>query len=290
MPPQNEVLQRYEGAVSKGDFASAVHVAEEMKEITESPHRDSLVRLARAHALAGRGQAALMALWEAVDAGFWDAVGLREDPAFTWLRGEEAFKAIVRASWARGYLAMLERDERESFQRTAEVMRTLAFRPGERVVDLGAGSGYFTIPIARAVGPGGIVWAVDVFQEMLDFIERRIAVERLDNIRLFQTSREELNLPDGNLDTILMSDMLHYVPDRVPLLRKLKPFLRPGGRMAVLEFTPKPMAERPWGPAPDQQVSRETIESEMRQAGMRFSAAYDFLPEQHFTIHVRDPE
>jgi ubiquinone/menaquinone biosynthesis C-methylase UbiE len=183
---------------------------------------------------------------------------------------------------------MLERDERESFQRKDEILRTLAFRPGERVADIGAGSGYFAIPIARAVGPEGIVWATDFVQEMLDFIGRRIAIEGLANVRLVRTPREDPRPPEGNLDTILLSDVLHYIPDRVPLLRSLNERLRPGGRMVVLDFTPRSMEERPWGPAPDQQVSREDIEREMREAGLRLHAAYDFLPEQHFTVHVRD--
>jgi SAM-dependent methyltransferase len=123
---------------------------------------------------------------------------------------------------------------------------------------------------------------------MLDFIGRRIAVENLSNIHLFKASREDLNLPERDIDTILMSDMLHYVPDRVPLLRKLRAFLRSDGRMIVLDFTPKSMEERPWGPSPEQQFSRDTIEAEMREAGMKLSTTYDFLPEQHLTQYVRD--
>jgi ubiquinone/menaquinone biosynthesis C-methylase UbiE len=104
---------------------------------------------------------------------------------------------------------------------------------------------------------------------------------------LHQTSRDDLSLPEKDLDTILMSDVLHYIPARVPVLLKLKEYLRPGGRMIVLDFTPKSMEERPWGPSPDQQVSQETLEREMREAGMSSCASYDFLPEQHFTVHVR---
>lgn len=284
MSEHNDDVRRYEAARAESDLSSALELAKGIAEKTAKEQREALLRLARTHALLGRREDALLTLWEAVDAGFWDVDSLREDETFTEFREDPVFKSIVRASWTKGYLSMLEREERESFQRKSEVLRVLDFRPGERVADLGAGSGYFTIPIARAIGPDGVVWAIDIFQQMLDFIERRIAIERLPNVRLYKTLREDLRLPEGDLDTILMSDMLHYVQDRVPLLRGLKEYLRPGGRMAVLDFTPKSMEERPWGPSPDQQVSQTVLEEEMRLAGMKLRESYDFLPEQHFTI------
>jgi len=92
---------------------------------------------------------------------------------------------------------MLERPERDSFQMPDEVIRALAVRPGERVADIGAGSGYFTIRLARAVGPTGTIWAIDIAQELLDYIGARAAKEGLGNIRLQKVADDDPQLRRG---------------------------------------------------------------------------------------------
>lgn len=183
------------------------------------------------------------------------------------------------------YLAMLERPEREAFQKPQQVLAALAFRPGERVADIGAGSGYFTIPAARAVGPSGIVWALDIRQPMLDYIARRIESEKLANVKLKLVTPTDPQLPPASVDTILMVDVYHYIHYEkrgADYAQKLRPPLAPGGRVVIIDYTPKPFSERPWGPPEVQQMSRKTLDGYMAAGGFKPLKEHSFLPEQYF--------
>lgn len=273
---------RFEEAFAAGDYADALALAERRNEIVEEPHVAALYDIARARAMLGGPDESYEALKRAADAGFSDVSRIRKDPAFRALLEEERFRSLVRGIWARAYLAMLERPERAEFQKPDQVMKALAIRPGERVADIGAGSGYFTIPVAKAVGPGGAVWAIDIAQEMLDHIAKRLEKEKLANVRLVKVSKDDPQLPPQGVDTILMVDTIHYVQDRTAYARKLRAGLAPGGRLVVIDYVPKPFEERPWGPLPEQQVARETLDAEMAAAGFAVLRAHDFLTEQYF--------
>ncbi|MBZ5583221.1 MAG: methyltransferase domain-containing protein [Acidobacteriia bacterium] len=187
------------------------------------------------------------------------------------------------------YLAMLERPEREGFQKPAQVIAALALRRGERVADLGAGSGYFTIPVAQAVGPAGIVWALDIRQPMLDYIARRLKSENLANVRLKLVAADDPQLPPGAVDTILMVDVYHYIHFEkrgAQYAPKLRPGLAPGGRVVIIDYKPKPFDQRPWGPPPEQQMSRATLDSYMAKGGFKPAKVHTFLPEQYFVEYV----
>jgi cyclopropane fatty-acyl-phospholipid synthase-like methyltransferase len=187
------------------------------------------------------------------------------------------------------YLAMLERPERESFQKPKEVMAALALQPGERVVDLGAGSGYFTIPAARAVAPA-VVWALDIRQPMLDYIAARLKREGVGNVRLKLVPPDDPQLPPGSADTILMVDVYHYIHYEkrgAEYAAKLAPALAPGGRLVIIDYTPKPFDQRPWGPPPEQQMPLETLNGYMAKAGLQPAKVHTFLPEQYFVEYGR---
>ena len=290
---------RFEEAFAAGDYAKALALAETRNAIVEEPHVDALYDIARPHAMLGRGDEAYAALKRAADAGFWNVSRIRKDPAFRALLEEERYRSLARGIWARSYLGMLERPERAEFQKPDQVMRTLEIRPGERVADVGAGSGYFTIPVAKAVGPEGVVWAIDIAQEMLDHIAKRLEKEGLTNVRLVKVAKDDPELPPRGVDTILMVDTIHYVKDRAEYAKKLREGLAPGGRLVVIDYVPKPFEERPWGPLPEQQVSRETLDAEMAAAGFAVLRSHDFLTEQYFVEYraagggeekgIRDP-
>jgi SAM-dependent methyltransferase len=200
------------------------------------------------------------------------------------LLGVSAAPAQTSEAIAR-YLAMLERPEREAFQKPAQVMAALALRRGERVADIGAGSGYFTIPVAKAVGPRGTVWALDIRQPMLDFIAARLEKERLTNVKLKRVLPDDPQLPPESVDTILMVDVYHYIHFEkrgAEYAVKLRPGLAKGGRVIVIDYTPRPFDERPWGPPPEQQMSRETLDGYMAAGGLKPARQHTFLPEQYF--------
>ena len=189
------------------------------------------------------------------------------------------------------YLAMLERPERETFQKPKQVMAALALRPGERVADIGAGSGYFTIPVAKAVGPKGVVWALDIRQPMLDYIARRLQTEKLTNVKLKLVPAGDPQLPPHDVDTILMVDIYHYIHFEkrgAEYARKLPPGLAPRGRIVVIDYKPKSFNERPWGPPEEQQMSRETLDRYMAAGGFKPVKVHSFLPEQYFVEYRLD--
>ena len=276
----------YEKAAKAGDYVRALAAAEKMNEVAEPLHVQALYGVARTNALLGHKEQAYEWFQRALDAGFWDPDQVKADKAFAALRQEDRFKSMMKGAWTKGYIAMLERPERESFQKRDKVMDTLAFRPGERVADVGAGSGYFTIPVAKAVGPTGVVLAIDVMQEMLDYIAKRIPSEKLRNVKLQKVPPNDPQLPAHGVDTILMVDTLHYIQDRQAYAKKLAAGLAPGGRLVIIDYAPKPWAERPWGPPPEQQISRETVDKDMAAGGLKVARAYDFLPEQYFVVYT----
>ena len=210
-----------------------------------------------------------------------------EDDAFAEYRGEDLFRSLARKAWARGYVGLLERSNREDVQKSPQIMKALAFRPGERVADIGAGSGYFTFQVAEAVGPAGSVQALDVAPEMLEYLDMRVKARKASNVTCRKVASDDPQLAPGSVDTVLMIDAIHYVKDRTAYAKKLLPGLAPGGRLVIIDYIPKPMSERPWGPPPEQQFPRAQLDTEMAAAGFKVQAAYDFLPEQFFVVYGR---
>jgi ubiquinone/menaquinone biosynthesis C-methylase UbiE len=276
------VERRLAEAEARRDWAAALEAAHALNEHAEEQHLEALYRVARFHALLGLTDRACESLEQLQQAGLFSVQRVRRDEAFAALRDEPRFKAVTQAIWLKGYLWLLERPERDAYQQPERVMEALAFRPGERVADIGAGSGYFTRRISRAVGPGGVVWAIDIRPEILAVLHERARREGLANIRLQQVEPDDPQLPAGRVDTVVMVDTLHYVKDRSAYARKLRASLAPGGRVVVIDFLPKPPAERPWGPPPEQHLSREEVDAAMAEAGLTPARAHDFLTEQFF--------
>jgi len=276
---------RYDSAMAHGRHDDAIGTAEEIASIVWPLHTGCMYDLARASNRAGERSEAYEYLYWAVDSGFWDMRRMMTDPDFEDLREEPLFRRLARSARANGYIWMLERDEREDFQMSARILESLELRPGMRVADLGCGSGYFTIPVARAVMPGGTVLAIDAWQDMLDYLERRLEIEGLDNVELVKVERDDPELPAAGVDLILMVDVYHYIQDRVEYARKLREGLAPEGRLAVIDYIPKSLEERPWGPPPRQHLSKERLTADLAEAGLRPVREYDFLPEQYFVVY-----
>jgi cyclopropane fatty-acyl-phospholipid synthase-like methyltransferase len=287
-PEYDDLLGQLTAAEKSGEYEKALGLAEQMVEITFPRHIEATFNLARMHALTGDPSRAYEYLYLATDSGFWDAKRMLEDDAFETLREDELFKKLARKAWSNGYLWMLERDQREEYQEKEKVLEALSLKPGSFVVDVGAGSGYFSIPVARAIGPEGTLLATDIRQEMLDYIDRRAAIEQLDNIELLLAEPDDPMLPPGKADLILMVDVYHYIQDgaaRIAFGKKLREGLAPGGRLVVIDFIPKPWEERPWGPPESQHLSEETLTADLAQAGLKRVAKHDFISEQFFVVY-----
>lgn len=278
-----------EAALAAKDWTRALPLAEEAAESAGQAWAESLLRVARVQALLGKGAEACDSLERAHAAGYLDVHSLRKDEAFVALRNDPRFQKVTKAIWLKGYLWLLERKERDAYQKPDEVMRALALKPGERVADVGAGSGYFTLRLARAVGPTGSVLAVDANADLLAHLDGRLKEGGLGNARTLLVPKDDPKLPAGSLDTVLIVDTLHYVKDRAAWLKKVRSGLAPGGRVVVIDFVPKSVEERPWGPPPSQWMSREEVDAAMAEAGLVPGKVHGFLTEQFFVEYVAAP-
>ncbi len=285
-PSDPSILKaEFDKALKSGETGKALALAEKLIETVEPEHYEVLYAAAQLEARAGNRERAYLFLSRAIGAGFNDRGRILEDEAFKDYRGEDLFKTLARRAWANGYADLLERSNREDVQKSPEIMKALAIRPGERVVDLGAGTGYFTFQLADAVGPAGTVWALDAAPEMIEYLDFRVKARRAANVKLRKVERDDPGIEPGSVDMILMVDMIHYVKDRTAYVKRLAPGLAPGGRIVIIDYIPKPMSERPWGPPPEQQFPKEQLDREMAAAGFEVAQAYDFLPEQFFVVY-----
>jgi ubiquinone/menaquinone biosynthesis C-methylase UbiE len=184
-------------------------------------------------------------------------------------------------------LGLLEAPDRDIWQYPDQVMDKLGIAEASVVADIGAGAGWFTIRLARRVGPNGTVYAEDVQQEMLTAMSRRVNALGLTNVRQMLGRDDDPRLPPQSLDAALMVDAYHENDDpaqRVSLLRNLARALRPNGRFGLIDF--KLEGSGP-GPAADERVSPETVISEAAAAGLQLVSHETFLPYQYFLIFKR---
>ncbi len=259
---------------SPAESAREVEAARQKIQQAESDHIEALYALARLQARLGRREDAYLALDRAVGAGFGDTGRLRSDDAFQALRGEALFDSLVRRAWRNESIQSWERPDREAVRKFDQIMTTLAFKPGERVADIGAGSGCFTFRVAEAVGSAGIVWALDISPEMIEYLDFRARARQAANVKPRRVPADDPQLQPGGLDTILMFYTLHYVKDRVAYGRKLKEGLAPGGRLVVVSYVSGRF------------FNRDLLDREMKAAGFRVQASYDFLSGQFFVVYV----
>ena len=179
-------------------------------------------------------------------------------------------------------LGLLEAPDRDIWQKPDQIMDALAIADGSVVADIGAGAGWFTVRLARRVGPNGVVYAQDVQPQMLEAIERRLAREGLQNVETRLGEGSLPNLPAAALEAILVVDVYPEVEDRVSFLRNLADALVPGGRLGVVNYRP---GEGGPGPAPGEgvRVEHAAVEADARAAGLRVLDAQD-LPYHYLLV------
>jgi ubiquinone/menaquinone biosynthesis C-methylase UbiE len=163
-------------------------------------------------------------------------------------------------------LSVLESPDRAAWQKPDLIMDALRIAENATVADVGAGSGFFTVRLARRVGPNGIVYAEDIQQLMLESIKRRVSREGLKNVITRLGTATNANLPKGALDAVLLVDVLDDETDRIRLLRHLAESLKPQGRIGIVNYQP---GEGGPGPEPQRRLDRAVVESEVAAAGLR---------------------
>lgn len=177
------------------------------------------------------------------------------------------------------YLVRLEGEDRIAWQKPDEVVRALRLRPGDSACDLGVGPGYFALRLARAVGPRGRVYAIDVEPRMIAVLRERLHASGLRNVRPILARGGKPALPPRRCAVILIVNTFHHFPDGPAALRALARRLAPGGRIVNVDFHKR---EMPVGPPIEHKVSREDFIGAARQAGLEVAAERSFLPYQYF--------
>ncbi len=170
--------------------------------------------------------------------------------------------------------------DRDSWQHPERVIESLSIAPGQRIADLGAGGGYFTFRLAGAVGPTGAVYALDVDPDMTAFLERSAAEGDHTNVEVLLVDPAEPELPNAGLDLIFTCNTYHHLEERPAYFKRLKRYLSPGGRVAIIDHKPEGWFQRIF---PHSSRS-EAIRSEMEAAGYRLQSDYDYLPKQSFLV------
>lgn len=166
---------------------------------------------------------------------------------------------------AEEWIKTLESKNRLEGLKIYETMAALKVKAGMKVADIGAGTGVFSIPLAQAVKPGGTAYAVDIDQGLLDHIADKAGEQGMMNLQVVLGAFTDPNLPD-DIDLALINDVLHHIEKRAEYLKNLAAYLKPGGRIAVIDFIPGQGGHRD---QPELQVSQETATKWMADAGLK---------------------
>jgi len=180
---------------------------------------------------------------------------------------------------AEEYIKLLESERRIEGLQIAKVVEALKVRPDDRVCDLGAGSGLFTRPLARKAGGKGVVYAVDIDSELLKHVELTAQEQKIANIKPILASETDPKLPEP-VDLITIIDTLHHIGNQAEYLKGLKKYLRPGGRVAVIDFS------RDW-PAGHEKMAYTVgdLDGWMTTAGFKRVEQHDFLDNNFFVVY-----
>jgi len=168
----------------------------------------------------------------------------------------------------KGDLAIFEDAARAQKLQIERVMDLLGIKRGARVADIGAGSGWFTVRSARRVGNEGVVYAVEINPEYVRDIKRRAKREKLSNIRTVLGKPNDPMLPQASIDVAFLLKTYHEIEQPIAFLRRMRPSLRPGARLAIIDKN---------GKGDDHGVNADVVIKEAAQAGFTLAAQHDFV-------------
>lgn len=176
------------------------------------------------------------------------------------------------------WVAVFDDPGRDAWQKPDAVITRLGVAPGMTVADLGAGTGYFSVRLAKAVGPKGRVLAIDIEPNLVDYMKSRAAQESLPQIAAVLATADDPKLPERGVDLVLIVDTWHHIDDRLRYLAKLAAGLAPGGRVAVVDFK---KGDFPVGPPDAHKLTAEAVVAEFVEAGWAVADRWDDLPYQY---------
>lgn len=176
------------------------------------------------------------------------------------------------------YAKSFDDPARDAWQMPDRVINALGIKAGQSVADVGAGTGYFAVRLARAA-TSPTVYAVDIERSMVEYIRQRAAKEGLKTIVPVLAAPDRTNLPQP-VDRILIVDTYHHIPNRAAYFRELRKSMKPGAQLAIIDFR----RDAPEGPPAEFRFTPDQVEAELAPAGFKVAARHDFLPRQYFLV------
>lgn len=177
------------------------------------------------------------------------------------------------------YIKLLESERRQSELQVAKVIETLKVKPGQRVADIGSGSGLFTRPLAKQLGNKGVVYAVDIDPELIKYVEKTAAEQNLTNIKTIMGGEADPKLPE-KVDLIVIIDTLHHIANQPTYLKGLKKYLKSNGRIALIDFS------KTWPAGHEKMIYKlADLDGWMKAAGFKQIEKYDFLDNDFFVVY-----
>jgi ubiquinone/menaquinone biosynthesis C-methylase UbiE len=197
----------------------------------------------------------------------------------------QALSAVLAASLVAGAHAQRDEAEREKFERVADVFAAMGARDGAHMADLGSADGFYTLRLAKAVGPTGVAYAVDIDQKALDRLRERAQADNINNIQVIVGEAADPKLPADTLDAVLIRNAYHEMPEYQGVLAGVNAALKPGGLLVIIEGLHDNVREK----SREQQVKEheiapEIVEAELREAGFEILSG-----EELFTKFTRPP-
>lgn len=203
-------------------------------------------------------------------------------PATVWT-GEQKHQqphAQQQFSDIQKWVEIFESPDRAEWQKPDEVVQKMNLKSGDIVVDIGAGTGYFTRLFAKAVGPQGMAIGLDIESSMVKYMREDARKLNLKNYEARVVKPDDPELAAKSVDVIFICNTYHHIEDRLNYLKKLAATLKPNGRIVIVDFYKKPL---PVGPhSLEHKISEEEVKKEFQKAGYRLIRSLDFLPYQYF--------
>ena len=181
--------------------------------------------------------------------------------------------------------AWLDRPDRDEREQPERVLDALQLAPGMTVADVGAGTGYFTVRLARRVGPTGHVYATEISPEMLRIVDARVSRERLPNVQLKLATATDAKLPARCCDLVLLVDVYHELSDPPAVMAGIRRALKETGRLALVEYRGE---DAELAIKPEHKMTLAQLRAELPPLGFAFAQSLEFLPDQRIVVFTRD--
>jgi predicted methyltransferase len=179
---------------------------------------------------------------------------------------------------AQKWAQIFDDPKRDAWQKPHEVIQALKLKPDAVIADIGSGTGYFSARFSHIV-PRGRVYGLDTEPDMVKYLADRAKREGLKNVTAVQAKPGDSRLPE-KADVVVLVDVYHHIESREQYFRQLQASLKPGGRLAVIDFR----MDSPEGPPKAARLAPEQVKAELQRAGYRLTEEHGFLPNQYFLV------